>query len=127
MWSEGVAMNMRSSILFPVWATLGALVGCAAQPATQAPQATAPGAATAAVAQDSPVGIGGYRRVMKDGVEYYCRAPVVTGSRMQRAETCMTKEQLEEMAEESEDFVRSLQGPVQAQGPVLDSPAGIGY
>jgi hypothetical protein len=115
---------MRNASRFLVGAAFGTLIACATQPSSQAPQVPAPGAATVAVEKVGPVGAGGYRQVTKDGVEYYCRSPVVTGSRMQRSETCVTKEQLEKDAEQSEAFVRSLQGPVFSTGPSVASPAG---
>ena len=116
---------MRNAGRIPVAAVLGALVACASQVTTQAPESAAPrAAATAAAAKDAPVRRDGYRRVTKDGIEYFCRAPVVTGSRMQRAETCLTKEQLDEMAADSEEFLRWLQGPVFSDGPASSTPAG---
>jgi hypothetical protein len=117
-------MKLRDARRLFVGAGFGALIACAAQPEVQAPRNAAPGGETVTAVQIAPAVAGGYRRIMKEGVEYYCRSPVVTGSRMQRAETCLTKAQLEAMAEQSEAFVRSLQGPVFADGPPVSSPMG---
>jgi hypothetical protein len=117
-------MSFCNASRYLVGATFATLIACASQPEVQAPRVPAPGTETVAVTSVGPESVGGYRRVEKDGVEYYCRAPVVTGSRMQRAETCVTKEQLEEMAEQSQGLVRSMQGPVFSDGASKASPAG---
>jgi hypothetical protein len=129
-----------------ILAAAAALVGCASQaPATSAGAGTAvapPGAnaaatsaatgaspATAATAtatasatpqQDKFVVPAGWRRVVKDGDERFCQTQVVTGSRLQKEETCLTKHQLEEMQDSSQQFINN----VQRQGGQLSGQSG---
>ena len=83
-------------------AAVSTLAACAAnEPVKQAATAaasTSPSATAAAPAgapgKSTPPGFG-YRRMTKDGVEYFCRREGVTGSRTEKAETCQTQAQIE--------------------------------
>ena len=52
-----------------------------------------------------------YRRVVKNGVEYFCQKEAVTGTHLQRNDICYTKEQMKKMEEASQAATRDMQKP----------------
>jgi hypothetical protein len=50
----------------------------------------------------------GYRRVVKDGQELYCREDNVLGTRVARGEVCHTVAQLENMRRGSDEMMRGI-------------------
>ena len=113
--------NNRIAGLFVITAA-SVLAACASQtpvkPAglatTAAPAAAGAGApSTTALASDkTPTG---YRRVVKNGVEYFCSREGYTGSRTETFQQCLTKAQLTALRERDQDFVRRQQNHVGEQ------------
>lgn len=75
-----------------------ALVACASHgPVSSTGTSAAGGSAPGATAPDTgatPVPKG-YRRVMKNGGEYFCRMQAVSGSHVQKTEVCLTQDELD--------------------------------
>ncbi|MBX5462645.1 MAG: hypothetical protein IRZ28_16335 [Steroidobacteraceae bacterium] len=64
-----------------------------------------------------------YRRVVKNGEEYFCRREGVTGSRVQSVMTCLTKAQLAAEVANNQEIMRRFQSgpreaPLQTTDPV---------
>ncbi len=57
----------------------------------------------------TPFEVPGWRRVVRDGHELYCQTSSFTGSRVNAQETCLTKPQLEQMQQHSEQAVDQLE------------------
>lgn len=53
--------------------------------------------------------IGDYKRVTKDGVDYFCRKEKVTGSRATTIEQCLTEAQMTAMREDGQSLLRDVQ------------------
>jgi hypothetical protein len=91
----------------------------ATSPATGAGQTSV--AATASATADNgkftvPVG---WRRVEVNGQERFCRKYIETGSRVAQSETCLTKNQLENLQSGSQQFIQQIQrqgGEMTGQG-----------
>ena len=112
------------------WVCLGAiaLTACTSHPPVSpaAAPAASGGAAVSKVdaAQDASASAAaktrpppGYRLVVKDGTEYYCRYEPVVGSRTLRDEICLTKEQMAQGQKGLDDFERQVQSlPNNPQG-----------
>ena len=49
----------------------------------------------------------GYRTVVRDGQEYFCRTEAITGSRVSMRDVCLTRRQMEQAQED----VRRMQTP----------------
>ncbi len=84
------------------------LVACASQtpaPATGARPAVAPGTAVAAGQQKS-LNIPGYRRVVDNGREMFCRYEATTGSNI-KTETCWTRAQVEQQQRDAEQQLQN--------------------
>ena len=100
--------------LVPV-AAASLLVACAANPpaAATAPVAkpVAAPAVAAAAAKPAKKLNGGvdYRKIVKSGVEYFCRKETPTGSRTNATETCLTQAQMDAAQRNSKDLVERLQ------------------
>jgi hypothetical protein len=96
--------------LLPI-ATSALLAGCAAAPTTAASApAVKPAAATAAAGQPaSRAGGVDYRKVVRNGVDYFCRKETPTGSRTNATETCLTQAQIDAAQKNSKDLVDRLQ------------------
>ena len=111
--------NNRIAGLFVI-AAASVLAACASQTpvkpaglATAASPAAAAGAgapSTAALASDKTTA--GYRRVVKNGVEYFCSREGYTGSRTETFQQCLTKAQLTALRDRDQDFVRRQQNHV---------------
>ena len=99
--------------LLPI-ATSALLAGCAAAPTTAASApavkpAAAPAATAAAGQPASRAGGVDYRKVVKNGVDYFCRKETPTGSRTNATETCLTQAQIDAAQKNSKDLVDRLQ------------------
>ena len=117
--------NNRIAGLFVI-ATASVLAACASQtpvkPAVSAASAPTAGlAATAGASASSTAALAsdktptGYRRVVKNGVEYFCSREGYTGSRTETFQQCLTKAQLTALRERDQDFVRRQQNHVGEQ------------
>jgi hypothetical protein len=113
-----------------VFAAASALAACATNapvdtsvkaPASASKPAAAP--ATTAVAADDKKAGKGYRQITKNGEEYFCRREAVTGSRTEVVETCLTKAQMDNIANNSQDLVRRM-NTVPGSMPGVDSNGG---
>jgi hypothetical protein len=62
--------------------------------ASQAPTNSTAGASAASDTAKSTVPKG-YRRVVKQGTEYFCRSQAVTGSHTLKTEICLTQDELD--------------------------------
>jgi hypothetical protein len=82
-------MQIRSGFLLVACAS--ALAACASKPPVNS---TAPVAANATAPEASSVPKG-YRRVVKQGTEYFCRMQAVTGSHTLKTEVCLTRDELD--------------------------------
>jgi hypothetical protein len=51
----------------------------------------------------------GYRPVIRNGLEYFCKRGVATGSRLRTEENCLTREQLELESEKLDELIRNTQ------------------
>ena len=99
--------------LVPV-AAASLLAACAANPPAAATGPVAkPVAAPAAAAAANPTkklsGGVDYRKIVKNGVEYFCRKETPTGSRTNATETCLTQAQMDAAQRTSKDLVERLQ------------------
>ncbi len=90
-----------------------ALAACAGQP--QQPSAAAPSGGDTGSKQslvgdskssDVPYG---FTRVVRNGTEYYCHKENVTGSRMEKHETCLTQAQIDAQRAAGVDFTEQVQ------------------
>ena len=110
-------------------AVASALGACAANapvsPGTTATASTSTPATAAAVAAPKTAKdpTAGYRKVVKNGQEVYCRKESVTGSRTEVMETCLTLAQIETARENSQDLMRRL-GSVPGASMGVDSNGG---
>jgi hypothetical protein len=113
---------MKTTALGGLFGLASALVlaACAAQrpaspaaPATAAASAASPTAAVPGTKKNAP---GNARRVMKQGVEYFCARDVETGSRLASTETCLTDAQWKVRRERDQELLRQQQAHVGDQG-----------
>lgn len=121
-----------TSRLFFVIGAVSVLAACAAQPqagsapaASAAPAAVALTSGQAATSDSKKLPTSGYRRVVKDGTEYFCKRETATGSRTQVFDQCLTEAQLTAMRDGSQDFVRRQQqhvGDAPQPGPSGANP-----
>jgi hypothetical protein len=95
-----------------------ALCGCAsAPPASPQPVAANvapsvqinPAAAAGDAAQQKASIPYGYKRTVVNGTEIFCRNDLITGSRTERHQVCYTKKQLEDMQNNTQDYINSVQ------------------
>lgn len=101
------------------------LVACSTTAPVATPSAEAPTAQVAAAAgkparqePDPP----GFRRVVRDGEEYFCQTRNVTGSRARSAEVCMTRDEIRRMEEINEQYRKNAQNAGSQSTMPLDSP-----
>ena len=66
-----------------------------------------------------------YRRVVKNGVEYFCRREGVTGSRVQSVTTCLTKAQLAAEVANNQEIMRRFQSGSREAPPQTSDPIAI--
>jgi hypothetical protein len=82
------------------------VVGCATPAATK----PAPVAQAAAASDSKRAGsYGDYRVVKRGGVEIFCKRELVTGSRTNMTETCLTEQQMEAQRNGNDEFLRRVQ------------------
>jgi len=96
-----------------VAATLVALAACAGQPqqaSSSTAAASAAGSGTDLAGSKSGTAPYGFTRVVRHGTEYFCHRENVTGSRMEKTETCLTQAQLDEQRAKGVDFLQAVQG-----------------
>ena len=106
-------LTLITRALVPV-AAAALLAACAANPPAAATGPVAkPVAAPAAAAAAKPAkklnGGVDYRKIVKSGVEYFCRKETPTGSRTNATETCLTQAQMDAAQRTSKDLVERLQ------------------
>ena len=77
--------------------------------------------ATAAPASQSPTP-SGFKRVVRDGEEYFCQTRGSTGSRARAVEICMTRDQLKQQEEANEQYRKDAQSSGSQTQLILDSP-----
>ncbi len=110
---------MRQIKAFVILTAAAGLVACASHAPAPAPapapaaaagagRAAAPATALAAQQKQTPTDFPGYRRVVANGKEMFCRNDVVTGSLIKQR-TCVTRAQLEAMQKDSQQFLKDNQ------------------
>ena len=105
------------------------LLAACAGPNLRAPS---PAARPAQVKGDADISAGkavpttGYRKVTKNGVEYFCSRETLTGSRTDTQVRCLTAEQLAAVREGAQDMLRRQQAHVGAVDPSAN-PGGAPY
>jgi invasion protein IalB len=119
-------MNKRSTPGIAIAAALAAvLAACAATTPVASPPADAlPGPAPVAAtvsAQQEPTPPG-FRRVIRDGEEYFCQTRGTTGSRARSAEVCMTRDEIRSMEEDHDRLRRDAANAASRSTFTLDSP-----
>lgn len=96
-----------------VAAAVSALAACAA-----------PAATGVTAAEEAGKSAADYRRVTRDGQDYYCKRQKVTASLTRVVETCLTAAQLEAQRNDAKDYVNKVQGvPGQTSG---SNPMNVG-
>ncbi len=66
----------------------------------------------------------GYRKVSKNGEQYYCRKEVDTGSRTRVQVTCLTRDEMTELSQNGQDLlnnIRAVPGSGQGGGSRVNS------
>jgi hypothetical protein len=106
-------------------ASAALLVACAAQNPTGT-NASPALRGDAAIAAGSTVPTAGYRKVVKDGVEYFCTRQGYTGSRVDTPVQCFTQAQLAALQENGQEMLRRQQGHVGQVDPSAN-PGGAPY
>ena len=116
----------RVTSLVILASAVSALAGCASTPAASSGGAAAPAstAAAPAAAATSTAAAGttvttetgdkvvvpyGYKHVVMDGVDRYCRNDVEAGSRVARKQVCLTASELAEQEKEKNDYIHQVQ------------------
>jgi hypothetical protein len=51
-----------------------------------------------------------YHHVLSNGKDYYCKTEAVTGSRLDKREICLTKEEWEGLRDGTRDYINGVQG-----------------
>jgi invasion protein IalB len=119
-------MNKRSTFGIAMAAALAAgLTACVATTPVASPPADPlpgqPPVAATVSAQQQPTPAG-FRRVVRDGEEYFCQTRGTTGSRARSAEVCMTREEIRSMEEDHEKLRRDAANAASRSTFTLDSP-----
>ena len=110
---------------FFIIASASLLAACAAQgPATTKAAPALKG--DAAIAAGKAVPTTGYRKVVKNGVEYFCSREGYTGSRTDSSVRCLTAAQLAAIREGAQDLMRRTQDHVGEQSSSAN-PGGAPY
>ena len=104
---------MRQLSRFIILWSVAALTACAAQaPATTTWDGTSPqriAADASAAWQNRSVTHDGLRRIVVNGQEKLCRSFLVTGSRAEKAEVCLTQAQWDAQQDSSQAFIQGIQ------------------
>lgn len=100
------------------------LAACASQtaPVASAPDSRSAGAPAAAPELVTIDKVPGYRRVVRDGQEYFCKSVRVTGQRARATEICLTRDEIDRLQEINDRYVRDLQQPRQNSSADLSQP-----
>jgi hypothetical protein len=70
--------------------------------------------------------VAGYKLMMKDGTEYFCRKEAPTGTKVKKLEQCFTREQMSAEAVEARRQIRALDpGTMPEQAAPVGVPAGF--
>ena len=109
-----------------VIASVSVLAACAAQSTAPTSQQHAIVKGDAAIAGKNTVPTTGYRKVTKNGVDYYCSRDTLTGSRTDSQVRCLTEAQLAAVREGAQDMLRRQQGHVGEQSSSAN-PGGAPY
>jgi hypothetical protein len=119
---------ITSASLLGACAAQGPTANNAAAPVAKADAAprAIPAKGDADKAAGATVPTSGYRKVVKDGVEYFCSRDGYTGSRVDNSVKCLTKEQLAAVREGAQDMMRRQQGHV-GQVSSEANPGGAPY
>jgi hypothetical protein len=101
---------MRPITTFVILSGAAALVACASHApapatATGTTHAVAPATAVAA-GQQRPISFPGYRRVVANGQELFCRYEAATGSNIKQ-EVCVTRAQLENQQNDAQNALQN--------------------
>lgn len=103
---------MKKSLMIglPVGIAALQLVACVGTPPAAAPKAsaTAPAAVTAGDSKtlaDVPYG---FQLVVQKGEEYYCKRELITGSRTNTRDICLTKAQMEAQINGTQDYLKRM-------------------
>lgn len=78
-------------------------------PVTPRSAPAAPQSASTAAQKEQVVTVRGYRRVVINGQERYCRIETPTGSRVKKGEVCLTRAQLQAEQDSSRQLIENLQ------------------
>lgn len=105
---------MSKAIVFGVPGCLVALAvtACTAAPATRPVSAAATTAPPAVTAGDSKTLADvpyGFQLVVQKGEEYYCKRELITGSRTNTRDVCLTKAQMEAQINGTQDYLKRMQ------------------
>jgi hypothetical protein len=105
-------MKIASVLVVPFLVTAVQLTGCASTGGAASPARTvaapAPPAVTAGDSKtlaDVPYG---FQLVVQKGEEYYCKREVITGSRTNTRDICLTKAQMEAQRNGTEDYLKRM-------------------
>lgn len=120
-------MKIASVLVVPAIAAVLQLSACASTGGAAAPSRTvatpAPAAVTAGDSKtlaDVPYG---FQLVVQKGEEYYCRRELITGSRTNTRDVCLTKAQMEAQRSGTEDYLKRMRdSPV--DNPERDGSGG---
>ncbi|HTV53114.1 MAG TPA: hypothetical protein VME21_18110 [Steroidobacteraceae bacterium] len=83
------------------------LVACALVPCgAQTPARSSSSSSSSSAKFETP---DGYKRVVMNGTERFCRTESTTGSRVQNRRVCLTRQQLEDRQNNSQDFIQGVQ------------------
>jgi hypothetical protein len=66
----------------------------------------------------------GYRKLTKNGEEYYCRKVLETGSRTKSQVTCLTRDELTALSQNGQDLLNGIRSVPGSQGSV-DARGGM--
>ena len=105
---------MKQVTRFVSLAVASALVACASQApvsstAGVASHGTVPATVSDAPKQDKSAIPYGYRRVMVNGQERFCKSDTFTGSRAKKEEICLSRAQMDSLQDSSRDFIQGVQ------------------
>jgi hypothetical protein len=118
---------MKPDTCLLILAMIFALVACASRPpATSSPMTANQGGGTAsAAAQTNNVTVPkGYRRVVKDGQEEFCRYDASSSSRVDKIEVCLTEDEL--LAEQAGDTSATERAHQAAGAGIYGQPSSTG-
>jgi hypothetical protein len=123
---EGTSMNRRDAhepaAVLALTLMLAACASAPAPTATAPVKAAQPVAAIAGQAAESRPDFPGFKRVVRDGVDYFCQTRAVTGSRARAVEVCRTRDEMLTMEKNSAELMRDAASGGSHSTIALDSP-----